>query len=197
MTPVCSGRRLLAAHHFPLTVPSTPSPSAGGGAHRPLTPSCPPSPSAWPIPPPPRPPHSFPLVGWSPRTVPVSLLRVGPTRGRATASGTAEGGGFAPKTGYVCRWVLLGGTHRFDSKAMGYKATGEDRFPWVSGGPRSLGSRARLLPLGVPPTPAPARFTFSHFQPVWRGAPREMQPQAAAGARGAQHIVPPPPARPL
>ena len=27
-----------------------PSPSGGGGAHRPLTPACPPSPSAWPIP---------------------------------------------------------------------------------------------------------------------------------------------------
>ena len=71
---------------LPLVPSLAPSPSAGGGAHRPLTPSCPPpSPSALS-----SPPHTpFPSLGRSrqrsPRTVPVSLPRVGSTRRRATA----------------------------------------------------------------------------------------------------------------
>ena len=76
MTPGCvavSGRRLLPCPSL------DPSPSVGGGAHRPLTPSCPPSPCL-----------ATPFLSLgrlcqrSPRTAPVSLLRVGYTRRRAT-----------------------------------------------------------------------------------------------------------------
>ena len=50
------------------------------------------------------------------------------------------------------------------------QATGERYFWWVKAGELCLCSQGLLLPLGVPPTPAPAYLTFSlsHEKEVWR-----------------------------
>ena len=115
MTPgciaVCSGRRLLASRHLPLSFPFLePSPSAGGDAHRPPTPSCPPSPClAYPY----FPTHpSFPLGGCANGAPGLSLFHCfvrGPHGGGALPSplprcvrGWGVGGGRGKKAAHTC-----------------------------------------------------------------------------------------------
>ena len=103
---VCSGRRLLAPPHLPLT-PCPPGPSA---SHR----LVPPPPPAWPtlIPPPPHTPFRSlgRLSQRSPRTVPVSLPRGGSARRRAMALAVGQGRpGGRPRPGGGGGSLLNGG----------------------------------------------------------------------------------------
>ena len=94
MTPSAGGRPRRAApiglSPLPLALPSTPPPSAGGGAPRPPTPSCPPSPPARPL-----------------RTSPIPFLSFGRWCQQSPRGG-GGGGGCDAGSGAPGQWFGVG-----------------------------------------------------------------------------------------